>query len=99
MKQFTYTYLLLCIILLIKTNNGYIFKNSTPSYIRRLTIKYNNQDQECIPQPPTAEAIQRLQKKGYSYLYSLRALVREKNNETLALIYLNTTNITKDYVK
>ena len=26
-------------------------------------------------------------------------LVREKNNETQALIYLNTTNITKDYVK
>ena len=98
MKQFTYTYLLFCIILLIKTNNCYIFKNSTPSYIRRLTIKYNNQGKECISLPPTAEAIQRIQKKGYSYLYSLRALVREKNNETLALIYLNTTNITKDYV-
>lgn len=99
MKQFTYTYLLLCIILLIKTNNGYIFKNSTPSYIRKLTIKYNNQGEACIPHPPTAEAIQRLQKNGYSYLYSLRALVKEKNNETQALIYLNTTNITKDYVK
>ena len=99
MKQSTYTYLLLCIILLVNTNNGYIFKNSTPQYIRKLHIKYNNQHEECIPLPPTAEAIQRLQKKGYSYLSSLKALVREKNNETQALIYLNTTNITKEYVK
>jgi hypothetical protein len=99
MKHLNYSYVLFCIILLIKTNNGYIFKNSTPSYIRKLTIKYNHQGEEYIPQPPTAEAIQRLQTKGYSYLCSLRALVRENNNETLALIYLNTTNFTNDYVK
>ena len=95
-------YLLLCITLLVNTNNGYVFKNTTPSYIRRLCIKYNNQHEDSIPLPPTAEAIQRLQKKGYSYLYSLKALVKEKNNETEALNYLNTTNITnitKDYVK
>lgn len=96
MKRFTNIFI--CIISFLGPNNGYLFKNSTPSYIRKLTIKYNNQHEECIPPPPTAEAIERLQKEGYSYLYSLRALVREKNNETQALIYLNTTKITNDYV-
>jgi|TARA_R110001592_G_scaffold38668_16_gene127516 hypothetical protein len=83
----------------VRINNGYLFKNSTPSYIRKLTIKYNNYPRvECIPQPPTVEAIQLLQKNGYSYISSHKALVREKNNETQTISYLNTTRQTKDYV-
>ncbi len=48
--------------------------------------KYNNN----LPLPPTTEAIFNL-KKGFTYKESLKALVIEKNNETVALNYFNKT--------
>tara|TARA_B100001769_G_C22112458_1_gene602289 strand:- start:2247 stop:2555 length:309 start_codon:yes stop_codon:yes gene_type:complete len=90
---------ILCFISIINCNKGFLYKNITPTYIRKLTIKNENAQNEYIPMPPTSEAIQFLKEKGYSYLTCLKALVKEDNNETRALIYLNATNITKDYVK
>ena len=96
MKQLIY---LLISFLFFDINKGFILKKSIPQSIIRRTIKYNEQNDDCIPLPPTAKAIQRLQENGYSYIWCLKALVREKNNETKALIYLNTTELTKEYVK
>tara|TARA_B000000477_G_scaffold98322_2_gene86100 strand:+ start:74 stop:388 length:315 start_codon:yes stop_codon:yes gene_type:complete len=82
-------------------------KGFIPHRIHRHTTKLSDttlsdttlSESEYIPKPPTAEAIIRLQKEGYSYLRCLSALVIEKNNETSALIYLETTPNVKDYVK
>ena len=77
-------------------------KGFIPHRIHRHTTTLSDttlSESEYIPKPPTAEAIIRLQKEGYSYLRCLSALVIEKNNETSALIYLETTPNVKDYVK
>jgi len=72
--------------------NGFI-----PHHIIHSTTKIKSG--EYIEKPPTAEAIIRLQKEGYSYLRCLSALVIEKNNETGALICLKSSPDVKDYVK
>ena len=76
---------------------NYILKINSFQFIRvipkKTTNKYNNNDNynDNIPLPPTAEAIFNLKNKGFTYEESLKALVIEKNNETAALIYLNKT--------
>ena len=77
----------LCLAVLIALSAHGFTPN--PVFMRKTIVKMSNNEVPIVPMPPSAQSIQRLKAYGFTYEQCLFALVRERNNETAAIIYLN----------